>query len=109
MRGGNAASESLKWMCKQYKHKAHSSAAPAGLQLLYITFLQRCMPLISYRFQDFISWLVSCKFCAGAVMWHFHVTLESIFARVCHWMGSRNVGGNSVSNFKVLTLNWKLP
>jgi hypothetical protein len=39
------------------------------------------------------------------VMWHFHVTLGSIFVRLCHWMDSRNVGGNSVGNFNVRALN----
>lgn len=82
----------------------HSDAAPAGCQILYIAFVQ-CSVTVSYRFQDFISLRQSCMLCVETVMWHFHVTLGSIFARLCHWMDSRNVGGNSVGNFNVRTLN----
>jgi hypothetical protein len=82
----------------------HSDAAPAGCQILNIAFVQ-CSVTASYRFQDFISLQQSCMLCVETVMWHFHVTLGSIFARLCHWMDSRNVGGNSVGNFNVRTLN----
>lgn len=71
-----------------------------GCQLLYIAFLQCGVALISYRFEDFFSLHVSCVLCVGTVMWHFHVTLGSIFARVCHWMGSRNVGGTVLVTLK---------
>ena len=81
-----------------------SDAAPAGCQILYIAFVQ-CSVTVSYRFQDFISLRQSCMLCVETVMWHFHVTLGSIFARLCHWMDSRNVGGNSVGNFNGRTLN----
>ena len=84
----------------------HSDAAPAGCQILYIAFVQ-CSVTVSYRFQDFISLRQSCMLCVETVMWHFHVTLGSIFARLCHWMVSRNVGGNSVGNFNVRTLNMR--